>query len=316
MATLTITHAPTPTIAAQPIDWQAITAAFIEQLDVKASSRATYTRNMANFFGWLGATGRSIDTLQRTDLLEYKAELLASGLSTLTVSSYIVTVRAFYKWAEANRYYPNIAANIKTPRRTQQHKKQHLTDTKAAALLATATNKRDMAILNLMLRTGLRTIEVTRLDVGDITYKGDRRVLRIWGKGHDTKDTYVVLTGLAYQPIADYLATDRKGAKAGEPLFTSTSNNSKGGRLTTRTVSGLCKAGLKAIGLDGHEFTAHSLRHTTAVAILKAGGNIEAVATVLRHRQITTSQIYVESVKEELRLQNSPEELLNQSFVA
>ena len=60
---------------------------------------------------------------------------------------------------------------------------------------------RDFAIVNLILRTGLRTIEVVRADVGDITFKGNRRILRVWGKGHDTKDDFVVLTDKTYLPI-------------------------------------------------------------------------------------------------------------------
>jgi len=164
-----------------------------------------------------------------------------------------------------------------------------------------------------MLRTGLRTIEIVRADVGDITFKGERRVLLVWGKGHTEKDDFVVLTEKAYEPIRAYLAT-RKGVKAGEPLFTSTSRQNRGERLTTRTISFLCKEGLKAIGLDGKEYTAHSLRHTTAVSMLKHGSGITDVQEVLRHTSPATSQIYTESVKEELRLERAPESVLDEAF--
>ena len=66
--------------------------------------------------------------------------------------------------------------------------------------------------------------------------------------------------------------------------------------------------------MDGREFSAHSLRHTTAVAILKHGGNITDVQEVLRHASPVTSQIYTESVKEEMRLQNAPEMMLDFGF--
>lgn len=149
--------------------------------------------------------------------------------------------------------------------------------------------------------------------MGDITFKGDRRVLLIWGKGHTEKDSYVVLSDKAYLPIKEYLET-RKGAKGGDPLFTSNSRQNNGERLTTRTISKICKEGLKGVGLDGREFSAHSLRHTTAVHILKRGGRTEDVQEVLRHTSLDTSQIYTESIREELRLQNSPEFLLDSAF--
>lgn len=298
-------------------NWRGVVASFISTQDVKESSRSLYSRTLSQYFGWLEETGRlpRFVTLTRQDVLEYKDSLLASGLSALTVSSYIVSVRKFYEWAEAEKKYPNIAKGIKTPRRKQAFKKQHLTDTKSKELLQHFQDMslRDYAIVNLMLRTGLRTVEICRADVGDITFKGDRRVLLVWGKGHTEKDDFVVLTEKAYEPIRDYLAT-RKAVKAGEPLFTSTSHQNRGERLTTRTISSICKEGLKAIGLDGKEYTAHSLRHTTAVAILKHGGAITDVQEVLRHTSPATSQIYTESVKEELRLEKAPESVLDSAF--
>lgn len=295
--------------------WEGLIATFIATQDVKESSRQLYTRTLTQFFKWVEDTGRLVKDLERKDVLTYKDELLAHGLSSLTVGSYIVSVRKLYEWAEAEGLYRNIAKGIKTPKRVQAFKKQHLTDNKSHELLEHFQNMslRDYAIVNLILRTGLRTIEVVRADVGDITFRGERRILRIWGKGRNEKDDFVVLSDKAYLPIANYLAT-RKGAKAGEPLFTSCSRQNRGERLTTRTISGLCKEGLRAIGMDGREFSAHSLRHTTAVAILKHGGNITDVQEVLRHASPVTSQIYTESVKEEMRLQNAPEMMLDYAF--
>lgn len=296
-------------------DWRGLIATFVSAQDVKESSRKLYIRTLTQYFKWLQKEGKSINLLTRQDILEYKDSLHSLGLSSLTIGSYIVAVRKFYEWAESEKLYPNIAKGVKTPRRIQAFKKQHLTDSKSAELLDYfhTLSLRDYAIVNLILRTGLRTIEVVRADVGDITFKGERRILKIWGKGHTEKDDFVVLSDKAFEPIKNYLET-RKGAKTGEPLFVSCSRQNKGERLTTRTISHLCKEGLQAIGLDGKEFTAHSLRHTTAVAILKHGGSITDVQEVLRHTSPVTSQIYTESVKEELRLQNAPETILDNAF--
>lgn len=295
--------------------WQEAVATFIASQDVKESSRQLYARTLSQFFKWTESTGRVLSTLSREDVLTYKDSLQSNGLSALTIGSYIVSVRKFYEWAEAEGIYRNIAKGIKTPKRVQAFKKQHLSDNKSHELLEHfhSLSLRDYAIVNLILRTGLRTIEVIRADVGDITFKQERRILKIWGKGHDEKDDFVVLSEKAYRPIADYLAT-RKGVKAGQPLFTSNSRQNMGERLTTRTISGICKAGLRSVGMDGKEFTAHSLRHTTAVAILKHGGTITDVQEVLRHSSPVTSQIYTESVKEEMRLQFAPETRLDSAF--
>lgn len=288
---------------------------YVAQEDVKESSKKLYARTLRLFFEWVANEGKQVAQLTKADIVEYKNALFENGLSSLSVASYLTSLRKFYEWAESEKLYPNIVKGVKTPRRTQAFKKQHLTEEKSAELLThfQSLSLRDYAIVNLILRTGLRTIEVVRADVGDITFKANRRILKVHGKGHDEKDDFVVLTDKAYQPIADYLKT-RKKAKASEPLFTSDSNRNTGERLTTRTISGLCKNGLKAVGLDGREFTAHSLRHTTAVMILKNGGELTEAQAVLRHTSPATTQIYTESIKEELRLKDAPETRLDNVF--
>ena len=288
---------------------------FIASQDVKESSKLLYRRTLKQYFNWVDKKSYLLSEIARPQLLEYKEELLNSDKSSLTVGSYITSIRRFYEWTEANKFYPNVAKGIKTPKRKQQFKKQPLLPAQATALLSYYQDKalRDYAIVNLLLRTGLRTIEVIRANVEDITFKGSQRVLLIQGKGRDEKDNFVLLTDKTYQPIAEYLAT-RGNINGSEPLFTSTSNNSKGERLTTRSISYIAKEGLKAIGLDERAFTAHSLRHTTAVNILRAGGSLETAQFTLRHSNPATTQIYTATLNEERRLQNSGEALIDSLY--
>ena len=170
-----------------------------------------------------------------------------------------------------------------------------------------------------MLRTGLRTIEVSRAQIGDICYMGEQRVLKIWGKGKSEAEkgkgfNFVVLIDEVYNPIKRYLEADRRGARSGEPLFTSRSHQNQGEQISTRTISGLCKAGLKAIGLDGKEYTAHSLRHTTASLLLGHGQTLLAVQHVLRHVSVNTTQRYTKQKERELRLKDAPEIALDFAF--
>jgi integrase/recombinase XerD len=288
---------------------------FIASQDIKVNSKLLYRRTLKQYFNWIEVKSYLLSEIARPQLLEYKEELLASGMSSLTVSSYINSVRRFYEWAEANKYYPNIAKGIKSPKRKQQFKKQPLLPAQATALLNYYQDRalRDYAIISLLLRTGLRTVEVIRASVEDITFKGSQRVLLIQGKGREEKDNFVVLTDKTYQPIAEYLNT-RGNIRGSEPLFSSVSNNSQGERLTTRSISYIAKEGLKAIGLDERSFTAHSLRHTTAVNILRAGGTLETAQFTLRHTNPATTQIYTATLNEERRLQNSGEALIDSLY--
>lgn len=288
---------------------------FIYSLDVKDSSRGLYRRTLRLYFSWVGKSGLSLSSVAREEILAYKDFLLSSNKSSLSVGSYITSVRRFYEWAEANKYYPNVAKGVKSPKRKQQFKKQPLLPSQAVSLLdhCQAGNLRDFAIVNLLLRTGLRTVEVTRANVGDIVFKGTKKVLLIQGKGRDEKDNFVLLTDKAYTPLKAYLDT-RANLKDEEPLFTSTSRNNMGERLSTRTISYIAKEGLKSIGLDEKAYTAHSLRHTTAVNILRGGGSLEMAQMTLRHSNPATTQIYTATLNEERRLQNSGEALIDSMY--
>ncbi|MBE7635064.1 tyrosine-type recombinase/integrase [Tenacibaculum finnmarkense] len=288
---------------------------FIDDQDIKQSSKELYRRTLKQYFNWVTTKNYLLSEISRPQIIEYKENLLSSGMSNLTVGSYITSVRRFYEWAEANKYYPNVAKGIKTPKRKPQFKKQPLLPTQAIALLDYFKDKtlRDYAIINLLLRTGLRTIEVIRVNIEDITFKGSQRVLLIHGKGRDEKDNFVILTDKTYKYIEIYLSSRGK-TRYSDPLFTSTSNNSKGRRLSTRTISYIAKEGLKAIGLNSKNFTAHSLRHTTAINILKAGGSMEMVQFTLRHTNPATTQIYTATLNEERRLENSGEALIDNLY--
>jgi integrase/recombinase XerD len=292
-----------------------ILARFIASQDVSPSSRRLYARTLQQFFSWVDTRGYDLRDITRAEVIQYKQDLLDQGKSSLTVSSYITSVRMFYEWAEALKYYPNVARGVRSPRRKQQFKKQPLSPAQVSELLDyfEGYSVRDYAIVNLLVRTGLRTIEVSRALVSDITYRGSQRVLMVHGKGRAEKDNFVILTPKAYAPIADYLAS-RKDLTTSSPLFPSDSNNSLGSALSTRTISGIVKTGLQVIGLDDKAYTAHSLRHTTAVNILRAGGSIETAQLTLRHSNPATTQIYTSTLDEQRRLENSGEALIDNLY--
>lgn len=303
-------------------DIKSLIGAYLNGLDVKESSRRLYGRTLRQFFAWVELTGRSLPELTKADATEYKGYLEnVLKLSPLTVGSYIVSLRKFFAWVENEGLYKDITRGIKTPQRSQAFEKQYLSEEKSRELLEhfEESSLRDYAIVNLMLRTGLRTIEVSRAQVGDICFMGEQRVLKIWGKGKTEAEkgkdyNFVVLTDRAYLPILNYLESSRKGSRSGEPLFTSDSNRNQGKQLSTRTISGICKQGLKAIGLNGREYTAHSLRHTTASLLLEHGETLLAVQHVLRHASVNTTQRYTRQKEKELRIRHAPETALDFAF--
>ena len=101
----------------------------------------------------------------------------------------------------------------------------------------TYTGMRDYAIIVLMITGGLRTVEVTRANIGDIRNIGESTVLFIQGKGKIEKNDYVKLPDAVEKAIRTYLSSRKDDKSDTSPLFVSSSNNNNGKRLTERVYT-------------------------------------------------------------------------------
>lgn len=267
---------------------------FISYLDASPKTIETYTKALRQFFNYIGLHG--IRKPQREDVLAFRDDLKASGLKPTTVQNYITAARIFFKWTAQEGLYPNIAEHVKGAKLDKNHKKDYLTSRQAKEVLAgvqtdSEEGLRNYAILSLMVTGGLRTIEVSRADVEDLRTVGESTVLYIQGKGREEKTEYIKISAPVEKAIRSYLKA-RENVEEGQPLFTSTSNNSKGKRITTRTVSGVVKTALRNAGYDSARLTAHSLRHTAITLALLAGREITEVQQFARHANLNTTMIY------------------------
>lgn len=273
---------------------------FFNYLDVTEKSIATYKRAIKQFVKYLSFNG--IITPTREDIIAYRDYLKAEHKAT-TVQAYIIAVRLFFQWTELKGLYPNVANKVKGAKISKEHKKDSLTTKQAKKVLAcidksTVQGLRDYAIFSLMITGGLRTIEVSRANIEDIRTLGDSTVLYIQGKGRQEKTDYVKLP----EPVEDAIRAYLKASGISDvksPLFKSTSHNSIGGRLSTRTISGIVKECLKNAGYDSDRLTAHSLRHTAGTLNLKNGGSLEETQQLLRHTNINTTMIYLHHLERE-----------------
>lgn len=267
---------------------------FVAFIDAKEKTIATYTRALRQMFKYFAENG--ITHPQREDVISYREYLKATGHKPTTIQNYITAARLFFQWTEQERLYPNIAAHVKGAKLDREHKKDYLTTRQVRTVLAdvdrsTLQGLRDYAILTLMITGGLRTIEVSRADIADLRTLGDATVLYIQGKGRDEKTEYVKISAPVEAAIRDYLKA-RGEADQTAPLFASMSNNSKGKRMSTRSISGIAKACMMEAGYNSERLTAHSLRHTAVTLSLLSGRKLEEVQQFARHANIATTQIY------------------------
>lgn len=267
---------------------------FIAYLDASPKTVETYTRAVRQLINYFSFNG--IIRPQREDVIAFREELKTSGLKPTTIQNYITAAKIFFRWTEQEGLYPNVADKLKGAKLDRDHKKDYLTSGQVKSVLESVERDseqglRDFAILTLMVTGGLRTIEVSRADIGDLRTAGDSTVLYLQGKGRAEKTEYIKIAAPVEKAIRAYLKA--KGpVNEDAPLFSSLSNNSKGERLSTRTVSGIVKTRLQGAGYDSSRLTAHSLRHTAVTLSLLAGRDIAEVQQFARHANITTTMIY------------------------
>ena len=287
---------------------------FIASQDVSKPSRATYSRQLKQFTSWLLKTGKveALNTLQRQDILDYRAHLLGLGKSANTVAGYLTSVRKFFEWLEAEKIYPNIARGVKGTRKAKGFRKDCLTQGQIREALASIDKgslegPRDYALFNLLVRTGIRTIEVVRAQVGDLRQQGGEAVLWVQGKGRDSKDDFVILIDETLRPLREYLSTRGNLAET-DPLFASISDRNNGEGLTTKSVRRIIKSILRVVNLNDKRLSAHSLRHTAISLSIKGGASLEKAQAMARHTDPKTTMTYFHNAA---RIENGAERFIH-----
>lgn len=158
-----------------------------------------------------------------------------------------------------------------------------------AALLAscdprTRTGRRDLAILTLLARLGLRAGEVAALRLDDIDWR--RGEITVRGKGN-RQDRLPLPADVGHRIVA-YLQDGRPGTAQGRAVFVRAQAPYRplaSNAVTTVVACAGRRAGLGVIG-------AHRLRHSAATAMLRSGGSLTEIGQTLRHARPLTTAIY------------------------
>lgn len=278
-----------------PFNCKSIVEDWIQYCDVQPCTQKTYDKAVQSFAGYL--RDNAIKAPTREDVISYRDSLLADGYKVSSVRLYLTITKKFFRWLASKGLYLNVADGVKLPATTtEEHAHDALTLEEARQTLSFFAGKsekelRDKAIMALMLNSGLRSVEVVRLDLGDLEKRKGLWFIRIHGKARAGKVDDVQISEPVKAMIDEYLSVRPRGKK-GTPMFISTARRNLGARLQTQTVSRLAKETFKQIGIDSERVTCHSCRATAVTLMLQAGVPIREVQRVVRHRSASTTEIY------------------------
>lgn len=151
---------------------------------------------------------------------------------------------------------------------------------------------RDMAILTLLLGTGMRVSECVGINLEDVDYINDR--IKIVRKGG--YESFVYYGEEVRQALLDYMEErDEIDALEGHKnaLFLSSQRR----RITVRSVELLVKK--YASTVTGKHITPHKLRSTYGTNLYKETGDIYLVADVLGHSDVNTTRKHYAELEED-----------------
>jgi len=199
-------------------------------------------------------------------------------------------LRAFFSWLHASGHIKtNLAAGLKITR-AERKPPTYLTEAEAKRLLKTIQTRtggiarRDAAIFDLFLKTGVRLHELVNLDVDDIRLDEKQLIVR-HSKG-DRQAAKFLNTALR-QTMKRYLA-ERKKAPTGSPaLFLSNRNE----RISPRQIAFRLDYWMKEAGV-AKKLSPHGLRHTFATSLFTKCNDLLVVQRALDHKSLETTQIY------------------------
>jgi len=157
------------------------------------------------------------------------------------------------------------------------------------------TKVRDLAILTLMLGTGIRVSECVGLDIDDVDFKNNG--IKIHRKGG--QEVVVYFGDEVRDALMDYMK-EREHTIACEghtnALFLSLQNK----RLSVRSVENLVKKYAKLV-TNLKNITPHKLRSTYGTNLYRETGDIYLVADVLGHKDVNTTKKHYAALEDERR---------------
>lgn len=299
-----------PKHALPPAANELVLAFLDDAKNLDEGSKTTYLKSLNDFFFYLEQHGGSQAGygFSGKTVTRYLAWMKKKQLSAFTICLRLSAVKQLAAWIIAHRQKLSIelsvhqlddlrdVAQVRGPRLERMFHKDGLPEIDRETLLSSIPDVKWQAILSLLAYEGLRTIEVTRLKVRDIDFKE----MKLWvlGKGKDIKEPIRLFDACAHYLKAYLMSVPEPSAQ--DALFPG---------LNTGQIRYHTGKYLKLTGLKSDRISAHSLRHTTGQVLIAKGIDPVYVQQHLRHKDFSTTQIYVAQQTRQEYFKHLPKDL-------
>ena len=254
--------------------------------NLAARTRIEYANDLKAFIDYLATVGvTKAGELNTVHVDRYLARLDELGFSGSTRKRKAITFRSFLSFLFRNGYISHDISGMVILPFPEQSTPRILTQTEYQRLLQVCENNiRDKAIITLLLQTGIRLSELTRLTLPNIHLPDS---IEIAGFG-SRKGRTIPLNSRACEALQSYIEI----RPASTILFLSQTGKPLGNRGVEKVVMKY----YRMANITGA--SVHSLRHTFVVQHLIKGTSLKTVQEVMGHTDIRTTEEYIPLARE------------------
>jgi site-specific recombinase XerD len=296
---------------AAPVLGDALLQAFARSLGDQDLSPVTvrdYLHDLHRFRIWIEQRrGRRreilLGRLTTVQLVNYRQHLLGvERLKATTINRKIQALKKLLGWARQKGHLKlDVAGAVQFVRVEKRLRPRGLTEAEIQALLRAAGQtghglaKRNYALLEVLLETGLRVGEVAALRIGDLTMHSRSGVVRV-REGKGRKQREVPLNSPVRRALQLYFKDREKRDE--DYVFLS----ERGGKpLSLRTMQATVSELARRARIMRIPVSPHTMRHSFALRYLKHNpGKLVELATLLGHESLDTTAVYTRPSPAEL----------------
>lgn len=234
----------------------------------------------------------AVSSLKPEDVRQFVCDQLQRLGTTSNAITITSALRAYlrYRATCGDAVQPLLAAIASPAHWSMASLPRGLTPEEVTRLLSSFTTalrspKRGYAVVRLALDLGLRSIEISRLQLADIDWHQGTVTLRRTKSRRQDLLPLPVMTGRALEA---YLRHERP--KTGDTAVFVRHVAPHDEPISVHAIRRIVRDAFRRAGI--HHGRCHAMRHTVACRIVNQGGSIKEVADVLRHRSLNTSMIY------------------------
>ena len=255
---------------------------FISSKEIEGCSNRTLNYDKDNINKMFDAVNLPVNEITTEILRNYLADYKSnSSAGMVTIDNIRRTLSSFFAWLENEDYIVKSPVRRIHKVKTTRKVKETLTDENLEKLRDTCSNVRDLAILELLISTGMRVGEITRLNISDMNFQ--ERSCIVLGKGNSEREVYFSAKSKMY--IEKYLETRTDDNEA---LFVSLIKP-----YNRLGISGI-EILIRNLGKEANinKVHPHKFRRTMATMAIDKGMPIEQVQKLLGHIKIDTTMEY------------------------